>query len=90
VIDIQEWEENHTPYLTGELICIRCGYRGLNSWPEKLWLAQLECPNCHHFGSLIGTGQIMLPPENKPSGPYTKPTNKPGIVLKFPERKGER
>ena len=85
VIDMDE----HIPYLTGELICVRCGYRGLNSWPEVTWLKQLECPECHNSGYMIGTGQLMPSPEEKPYGPYAKPTNKPGIMIEFPKRKGE-
>lgn len=47
------------PHLTGELICIRCGYRYIGTWNEKVWLKELYCPNCQERGFIIGTGQIL-------------------------------
>lgn len=64
--------DKNEPHLTGELICIKCGYRALNTWNVKTWLAQLVCPNCQAQGFMIATGQIMPEPEEKPSGPYAK------------------
>lgn len=42
VIDIDYME----PHLTGELICMACGYRYIGTWNEKVWLKELYCPNC--------------------------------------------
>lgn len=81
VIDIDYYE----PHLTGELICLKCGYRYIGTWNEKVWLKQLYCPNCQTQGFTIGTGQILeaqYPPDCNKDNP--KKMGKPGIVLNFP------
>lgn len=86
VIDIDAME----PHLTGELICVRCGYRYIGCWNEKVWLKDLYCPNCQQPGFTIGTGQIM---EHGPLEGYTKDNprkvDKPGMVLQFPGLKND-
>lgn len=42
VIDIDYFE----PHLTGELICLNCGYRYIGTWNQKVWFKDLYCPNC--------------------------------------------
>lgn len=83
VIDIDCMET----HLTGELICMRCGYRYIGTWNEKVWLKDLYCPNCQIQGFTIGTGQIMETHlEDHPlcdkEHPY--PQSKPGQILEFP------
>lgn len=83
VVDIDCME----PHLTGELICLRCMYRYIGVWNEKVWLRDLYCPNCQTQGYTIATGQIMEtrldehPCCNK-DNPY--PQSKPGQILEFP------
>ena len=75
-IDVNE------PHLTGELICIRCGYRYIGTWNEKVWLKDLYCPNCKTQGFTIGTGQILESyyDENRPE---PMPMAKPGKIVEF-------
>lgn len=83
VVDIDCME----PHLTGELICIRCGYRYIGVWNEKVWMRDLYCPNCQTQGSTIGTGQILESSLNeKPlcDKEHPHPQSKPGIILDFP------
>lgn len=81
IIDIDALD----PHLTGELICVACGYRYVGTWNEKVWLKELYCPNCQRNGYTIGTGQILehgdLSGYNKE---YPKPQSKPGQILNFP------
>lgn len=73
------------PHLTGELICVACGYRYIGTWNENTWLKDLCYPNCQTNGYIIGTGQIME--HGDLSGydkEYPKPVNKPGQILQFP------
>lgn len=51
IIDIDAME----PHLTGELICINCGYRYIGTWNQKVWLKDLYCPNCQTQGFNIAT-----------------------------------
>lgn len=80
VIDI----DCNEPHLTGELICIKCGYRYVGCWNAKVWLKDLYCPNCQTQGFTIGTGQIL---EQSDLSNYTQSNprkmNKPGQVLDF-------
>lgn len=55
ITDITEYQ----PHLTGELICLHCGYRYIGSWVETVWLKNLYCPNCNEQGWTIATGQIL-------------------------------
>lgn len=84
VIDIDCME----PHLTGELICIRCGYRYIGTWNEKVWLKELYCPNCQTSGGTIATGQIL---EAGDLSGYTqkhpKVQSKPGLILEFDKPK---
>lgn len=84
IIDI----DCNEPHLTGELICIRCGYRYIGTWNAKVWLKELYCPNCKKCGYTIGTGQIL---EHGDLSEYTKDNprkmNKPGQVLQFSNKK---
>lgn len=86
VIDIDAYE----PHLTGELICLRCGYRYVGTWNEKVWLKQLYCPNCQIQGFTIGTGQIMESYLNEKPGcdkEHPHPQSKPGQIIDFPLEK---
>lgn len=78
------------PHLTGELICIHCGYRYIGTWNEKVWLKDLYCPNCYEQGYTIGTGQILeaayLPDCTKDN---PKKMSKPGQILIFPQIGGD-
>lgn len=82
VIDIDVME----PHLTGELICVRCGYRYIGTWNAKVPMKDLYCPNCQEPGFTIGTGQIMESQLNNSDKEHPHPQNKPGIILTFPER----
>lgn len=87
VIDIDCLE----PHLTGELICTKCGYRYIGTWNEKVWLKELYCPNCEEKGYTIGTGQILeLGDLSDYNQKHPRPQSKPGQILEFPKRKGER
>ena len=84
--------DQNEPHLTGELICLRCGYRYVGVWNEKSWLKDLECPYCHITGFLIGTGQILEShlqdhPHCDKDNPY--PQSKPGQILLFKNDKEE-
>ncbi len=86
VIDIDCLE----PHLTGGLICIKCGYRYIGTWNEKVWLKELYCPNCEEKGYIIGTGQILESGDlSDYSQKYPRLQSKPGQILEFPKRKGE-
>lgn len=80
VVDIDALE----PHFTGELMCVKCLYRYIGTWNEKVWLKELYCPNCQIPGYIIGTGQIL---EHGPLKGYDKENpkevNKPGMVLDF-------
>ena len=80
IIDIDCME----PHLTGELICVACGYRYIGTWNEKVWLKELYCPNCQKSGYTIGTGQII---EHGDLSAYDKehpkPYGKPRYNIKF-------
>lgn len=52
-------EEQMTPYLVSELMCISCQNRWVDVHPEQVWLKDLECPHCGKKGFLISTGQII-------------------------------
>lgn len=81
VVDIDCME----PHLTGELICLVCGYRYIGTWNEKVWLKELYCPNCQQKGFNIGTGQILeaaYSPDCNKDNP--KKMSKPGQILVFP------
>ena len=52
-------EEELTPYLVGELMCVSCLHRWIDVHPESVWLKDLECPHCGKKGFLISTGQII-------------------------------
>lgn len=80
VIPIDYYE----PHLTGELICVKCGYRAIHTWNAKLLFKDLECPNCETIGYLIGTGQPME--QSLPNSDLEHPhnINKPGLILNFP------
>lgn len=86
IIDIDCME----PHLTGELICVACGYRYIGTWNEKVWLKELYCPNCQKSGYTIGTGQII---EHGDLSAYDKEhpkqCGKPGIILQFPDIGGD-
>ena len=81
ITDIDAYE----PHYTGELICVRCGHRGVHTWNTKVWLKDLYCPNCQEPGFMIGTGQIL---ESGPLEGYDqdnpRKTNKPGMIINFP------
>jgi len=82
VIDINQYE----PHLTGELVCLHCGYRYIGTWMEKVWLKNLYCPNCNEKGWTIATGQIMEThldehPCCDKDHPY--PQSKPGKIIEF-------
>lgn len=81
VIDIDCYE----PHLTGELICLQCGYRYIGTWNEKVWLKELYCPNCQIQGFTIATGQILESyyDENRPE---PMPQSKPGQIVEFPPK----
>lgn len=88
VIDIDALE----PHLTGELICLRCGYRYIGTWNEKTWLKDLYCPYCDIQGFLIGTGQIMESHLSEKPGcckDNPHPQSKPGQILIFPGERGD-
>lgn len=77
--DIDELE----PHLTGELVCLNCYYRYIGTWNEKVWLRDLECPQCHQIGGIIGTGQIMVSHYDS-DRPNPMPQSKPGQLHTFP------
>lgn len=52
-------EEELTPYLVGELMCVSCLHRWIDVHPESVWLKDLECPHCGKKGFIISTGQII-------------------------------
>lgn len=78
IIDIDYYE----PHLTGELICMRCGYRYIGTWNEKVWLKELYCPNCKTQGFTIGTGQILESRYDE-DRPEPTPMSKPGKIIEF-------
>lgn len=82
IIDIDAME----PHLTGELICVRCGYRYIGTWNAKVYMKDLYCPNCQEPGYTIGTGQIMESQLNNCDKEHPHPQNKPGIILQFPRQ----
>ncbi len=51
--------EENMPHVVSEVICVNCKHRWIDVRPEKLWLKQLECPNCKEVGYVIETGQII-------------------------------
>ncbi len=45
VIQIRKTEEDETPHLSGEAVCIECGYECVQVCPVGvIWS---ECPKCH-------------------------------------------
>lgn len=78
IIDIDAYE----PHLTGELICMACGYRYIGTWNEKIWLKELYCPNCKMQGFTIGTGQILESRYDE-DRPEPMPMSKPGKIIEF-------
>ena len=52
-------EEEMTPYLVSELMCVGCQKRWIDVHPEQVWLKDLECPHCGKKGLIISTGQII-------------------------------
>ena len=84
IVDIDCME----PHLTGELICVQCGYRYIGNWNAKVWLKDLYCPNCQTKGYTIGTGQIL---EYGDLTDYTEENprkqSKPGQILKYDPNK---
>lgn len=77
------------PHLTGELICLNCGYRYIGTWNEKVWLKELYCPQCQKQGFNIGTGQILDAGDlSEYNQEHPKKTGKPGLILQFPSKGG--
>ena len=73
------------PHLTGQLICIKCGYRYIGTWNVKNAMKDLYCPVCNEKGYIIGTGQILeygdLSDYNQDN---PRKQSKPGQILNFP------
>ena len=77
------------PHLTGELICLKCGYRYIGTWNEKVWLKDLYCPNCQTQGFNIATGQILESGDlSEFDKEHPKKMNKPGLIINFPGKGG--
>lgn len=55
---IDKLTENE-PHEVAELICISCGFRYIGVYPQKTYLKNLECSQCHKTGSIIKTGQTL-------------------------------
>jgi hypothetical protein len=51
--------EEGMPHRAAELICIKCGVRGMHIWPSKLKLCDLYCEGCGVKGFLICTGEVI-------------------------------
>lgn len=54
VINIEDYR--YDPHVSDELVCISCRHRGMHCWPVDVYLKNLECPQCHRTGTLVGTG----------------------------------
>lgn len=56
VIDF--WAER--PAITDEVICVFCGGRGMCTYPEGLYLKDLECAGCGKVGGCVSTGCYQI------------------------------
>ena len=45
------------PHIVQECICLKCYYRWIDVRPVGVKLKDLECPGCHQFWYVIGTGE---------------------------------
>lgn len=50
--------EANLPHTISEVICLKCLYRWISVRPIKVFLKDIECPNCGR-GFVIETGQSM-------------------------------
>ena len=51
--------ERDLPHEVAELICIKCGFRYIGCYPERVLLKDLMCAECGKTGFIIKTGQTI-------------------------------
>ena len=47
------------PHIVQECICLKCYYRWISVRPVGTYLKDMECPGCHQFWYVIGTGELI-------------------------------
>ena len=65
--DLNKYREdrNVREWVTAEVICLKCLFRYIGTFPESVRLKELECPECGEIGSIIMTGQDLIDMEQE-------------------------
>ncbi|MCR5447423.1 MAG: hypothetical protein K6E80_07405 [Schwartzia sp.] len=65
--DLNKYREdrNVREWVTAEVICLKCLFRYIGTFPESVRLKELECPECGKVGSIIMTGQDLIDTEQE-------------------------
>ena len=51
--------DDYRPHKISEVICIKCGKRWISVRPARVYLSELECPNCGP-GFVIETNESLF------------------------------
>lgn len=53
-------DKEDEPHLVAELMCVRCFKRWIGVFHYQTAYKDIECPQCHQQGYVIGTGQPLF------------------------------